>query len=227
MGPSLRRWATCGASTWPRASGTWCTPRAVRARVCFTRPQSPTTRARCSCTAGGDENAFVGPFFPDLWAYDIDAGTWSQLHDGAGGPIQSIWGDLVYDGAKQRLLLWGAHEDNLLGNNNKIWAFDLGSSTWTMLVEGDVQLTDPNGFCDFPVDFVEADLGVPERRSAGAAVLTDAGELMIFGGKTDCGIIDDVWRWSLADGTWTNLVRATAGEICVRAFAKGCTTMCF
>ena len=176
---------------------------------------------------GGDENAFVGPFFADLWAYDIEAGEWSVLDAGNGGPVPSIWGDLVYDGARRRLLLWGAHEDNQLGNNNKVWAFDLEASTWNLLVEGDVQRTEPNGFCDFPADFVEVDMSVPERRSAGAAVLTDADELMIFGGKTDCGIIDDVWTWSVTDATWTNLVRAKTGEICLRAFAEGCTTMCF
>lgn len=175
---------------------------------------------------GGDENAFVGPFFGDLWGYDRTADAWAMLDDGSGGPVGSIWGDLLFDAQTQRLLLWGAHEDNLLGNNNKIWsyAFDAG---WTRIEEGDVQLADPAGFCDFPVDFVDPDLDAPERRSGGAAVLTDDGELLVFGGKTDCGISDDVWGWSLSREAWTNRVAATAGEICVRAFAEGCETMCF
>lgn len=177
---------------------------------------------------GGDESAFTGPFFADFWAYDIADGTWTELGtDSSTTPIGSIWGDLVFDGAHDQLLLWGAHEDNLLGNDNKLWSFDLAGGQWTLLVEGDVLQAEPAGFCDFPVDFVDPDLTAPERRSAGAGVLTDAGELVVFGGKTDCGIIDDVWSWSLADATWTNRIRATTGEICVRAFADGCTTMCF
>lgn len=177
---------------------------------------------------GGDQNAFTGPFFDDLWAYDIAGGAWGRIDESSPtAPIGSIWGDLLFDAPGDRLLLWGAHEDNLLGNNNKLWSFDLGAQQWTMLEEGDVLTADAAGFCDFPVDFVDPDLEAPERRNAGAAVLTDAGEVLVFGGKTDCGIIDDVWGWSTAEQTWNNRVRATSGEICVRAFAEGCQTMCF
>jgi hypothetical protein len=126
-----------------------------------------------------------------------------------------------------RLLLWGAHEDNMLGNNDKIWSYDLAGTGWTMLAEGDVLQADAAAFCDFPVDFVAPDLDAPERRSAGAAALTDTAQLLVFGGKTDCGIIDDVWSWSLDGQVWDNRVRATTGEICVRAFAEGCATMCY
>jgi len=176
---------------------------------------------------GGDENAFTGPFFPDLFALDLSTGEWTELHDGsASAPVGSIWGDLLFDGNANRLLLWGAHEDNLLGNNNKIWQFDLQENSWLMLEEGDVLDNTSATFCDFPVDFVAYAKGTPERRSAGVGVLTDDSELLIFGGKTDCGFVDDVWSWPLAGGQWNNRVRATLGEICVRAFAEGCDSMC-
>src|SRR5262249_26347294 len=35
--------------------------------------------------AGGDANAFVGPFFSDTWALDLDAMEWSNLNASNGG----------------------------------------------------------------------------------------------------------------------------------------------
>ena len=52
------------------------------------------------------------------------------------------------------------------------------------------------------------------------------GQLWIFGGKTDCGIINDVWSFSSSSETWTEQSPATSGEICLRAYAE-CETMCF
>lgn len=177
---------------------------------------------------GGDESAFTGPFFAELWELDLRSGAWALLDQSAGVlPLQSILGDLLYDAPRNQLLLWGAHEDNLLGNANKIWTYDLNDGGWSIQDEGDVLQAQPAGFCDFPADFVSPDLDAPERRSAGAAVLTGEGGMFVFGGKTDCGIIDDVWARDLAAGTWERRVRATTGEICARAFAEGCRTMCF
>ena len=177
---------------------------------------------------GGDENAFTGPFFGDLWALDVASGAWTLL-DGGGGndkPISNSWADLLYDGAGNRLLLWSGHEDSQLGNNNAVWAYDLGGGGWSQLEIGDVYNAPANGFCDFPADFVVPDLAAPERRNAGAAVLDDGGNMLIFGGKTDCGLINDVWSWSLAESSWQERSPATSGEICLRASAM-CQTMCF
>jgi hypothetical protein len=177
---------------------------------------------------GGDENAFLGPFFRDMWALQLGpdgtTGTWTQLDQGLTGPPGTTWADLVFDASVPRVILWSGHDDGALGNTNTLWSW--GDGGWTQLETGDVLDQPANGFCDFPADFVTPDLEAPERRSAGAAVLTDAGELLIFGGKTDCGLINDVWSWSLAEQTWTERSPATVGEICLRAYAN-CQTMCF
>jgi hypothetical protein len=151
---------------------------------------------------GGDENAFIGPFFRDLWALDPDSGAWTLLDDGSGPPGMT-WADLLYDGARERLILWGGHDDGQLGNTNTVWVYELNDGGWWQAEVGDVYNAPAAGFCDFPADFVVPDRDAPERRNAGAAVITDAGELLIFGGKTDCGLINDAWSWSLADVVWT------------------------
>jgi hypothetical protein len=124
------------------------------------------------------------------------------------------------------LLLWAGHDDTELGARNTMWGYDLAGGGWSELEVGDVYNAPAAGFCDFPADFVVPDLDAPERRHAGAAVLSDAGELLIFAGKTDCGLINDVWSWSLSDATWTERSAATVGEICLRSFAN-CQSLCF
>lgn len=176
---------------------------------------------------GGDEGAFTGPFFGDLWALDLETLRWTELHDGGGeAPRARIWAALHHDGARDRLVLFGGHDDGSLGNTNEVWEFRLSEGVWNRLREGDVQTASANGFCDFPADFVDPDLKSPERRNAFASAITDRGELIVFGGKTDCGIINDVWTWSLERGGWSERSPATAGEICLRASAS-CSSMCF
>jgi len=48
--------------------------------------------------------------------------------------------------------------------------------------------------------------------------------MIIFGGKTDCGLINDVWTYS--GSAWVPRSRATEGEACLRAY-QTCESMCF
>ena len=176
---------------------------------------------------GGDENAYTGPFFGDLWAYRVESGTWSELHDGTGdAPDARIMPSLLFDGSANRLLLWSGHDDSSLGNTNQMWAFDLSTYTWSLLNAGDEYSNPPYGYCDFPPDFVEVDTTSPERRYFGASVMTDT-DLLIFGGKTDCGQINDVWSWSLESEEWAERSSATFGEVCARTSAGDCASLCF
>ena len=171
---------------------------------------------------GGDENALLGPFFRDLWAYDVAGGTWTLLDDSKDGPKGRIWSTIFADDT--HVYVWAGHDDKKLGNTNELWSFEVASGSWNQIVVGDVHNKDANGFCDFPADFVEPDLDAPERRYAHVGAWTGEG-FVTFGGKTDCGIINDAWTWSSAEG-WHEASTATAGEICLRAFAE-CETMCF
>ena len=175
---------------------------------------------------GGDENAFFGPFFGDLWSFDAESGQWTELHDGETGkaPRARIQANLAYDAATNRVILFGGHDDGAMGNNNELWAFDLATEKWDLIRQGDVENAPANGFCDFPVDFTEIDFEAPERRSQAAAALDPAGRLYVSGGKSDCGALDDVWAWTGA--AWDKRIDATSGLSCPRAYAD-CESLCF
>ena len=178
---------------------------------------------------GGDENAYLGPFFGDLWALDVDTLIWTEIHDGvSSAPAARIWPNLVFDEVGNRLLLWAGHDDESLGNTNQMWSYDLTDNTWTELEQGDAYSNPALGFCNFPADFTEPDMQAPERRYAGAAAINDE-SLIIFGGKTDCGQVNDLWTWDLEDQSWTERSDATSGEICARTFndPEGCDSLCF
>jgi hypothetical protein len=176
---------------------------------------------------GGDNGAYVGPFYDDLWSYDVASGSWTELHSGGtGAPDGRIAANLVSDDARGRLLLWAGHDDGSLGNTNQVWAYDLAAGTWSEQEAGDIQTNDPNGYCDFPSDFTDPDLDAPERRYFGAAVVSED-ELLVFGGKTDCGQVNDMWGWDLESQIWTERSSATSGEVCQRVFSGECESLCF
>lgn len=166
----------------------------------------------------GGTNSFFGAFFADLWSLDMDTGEWTLLHDGtAGAPIGRIWSTIVHDKLANRLILFGGHDSGSVGNNNDTWAFDLTANTWSNIVPPQTVNESPVGFCDFTIDFTLPNLNAPERRSAQLASLDEQrGEWVIFGGKTDCGIIDDAWTFSLATDGWVKLMDSTVGESCNR-----------
>ncbi len=177
---------------------------------------------------GGDENAFTGPFYNDMWQLDLSTGEWTELHDGRGpaAPAGRIGHDILFDEANNRLIVWSGHDITDLGNSNQLYTFDLGSNSYRTVREGDVVDAGANGFCDFPADFVTPEEGSPERRYLSASALTPDGRMYTFGGKTDCGIINDLWTFDFAADEWTNLVRATDGETCLRAY-DNCESLCF
>lgn len=170
---------------------------------------------------------FFGPFLGDLHALDVASGTWTELHSGADGlaPAPRFWPNLVHDAAGGRLLLWAGHDDTSLGNTSELWSFDLATNRWSALELGDILSGQANGFCDFPADFVTPNLASPERRHGGMAAWT-GDTLRVFGGESDCGILNDVWSWT-DNGGWLNESRSTAGEICERISAGSCETLCF
>ena len=68
--------------------------------------------------------------FNDLWCYDND--TWTNLTPGGTKPSARTLTALTYDPLNDRLLLFGGR-DATGTQLADLWAFDLGSETWSQL----------------------------------------------------------------------------------------------
>jgi hypothetical protein len=179
----------------------------------------------------GGTVAFFGPFLNDTWALDLATDTWKEVGQGSPKlPEPRIRPTIVTDAQRGRVVLFAGHDDGIVGNRNDVWTFQLDTELWARSSVGD--LHDPAspspGFCVFPPDFVVTDMEAPERREAHIMAAYAEGDLaVVFGGKTDCGIADDLWTLSLGDLTWTEVLEATVGESCIRAGGEGCHDLCF
>jgi hypothetical protein len=188
-----------------------------------------STSGRMYVYAGGDANSFTGAFFGDLWSVDPDTGAWSlELGPPSGGPRPRINPGLFFDDTRDRLVLFGGHDDGAVGNQNDVWAFDPAQKVWTNLVPPEVVESNPAGVCLFPADFTLPNLSAPDRRSSYlGAIDSSAGSIVIYGGKSDCGVIDDVWTFDLVTAQWRRDFEATTGETCLRGEQPDqCTTLC-
>lgn len=189
------------------------------------------SRSHMAIFGGGDSSAFTGnvDYLEDVWAWSDEGGTpeWIQLDPMAGTQPQGrFWAGWVHDELDDRYVLFGGHDDTNLGNRNDTWFFDPVSGLWTEHLQGDVPNKPPNDVCDFPVDFTIVQQESPERRNAHVFVAGPDGAYAM-GGKTDCGIVDDLTRFDFASETWNTLTRATSGEVCLRrGGGDSCSSMC-
>lgn len=178
------------------------------------------TNNRLFVYGGGDAGAWQGPFLGDLWMMDLESGAWERLasFSAEDGPAARIWSSIIYDVASDRVVLFGGHDDGEVGNNNDTWSFELSERSWSAVVAPETVSEPALGFCNFPPNFTEPNLEAPDRRSAHLAALDkQRGEWFIFAGKTDCGIINDIWVYDLARDAWLKRQPSTVGEACVRS----------
>lgn len=134
--------------------------------------------------AGQTSTALVN----DVWAFDLDAGTWTNLTPAAGpAPAPRITPASVYDPVGHRMITWSGQGNG--GFFNDVWSFDLTTSTWTQLT--------PTG-------------GPPNIRYGVGWVFDPlARDLVTFAGFTNLGRFDDVWRFDADANTWTDVSPAT------------------
>jgi hypothetical protein len=166
----------------------------------------------------------------DVWLFHLDTESWELLSVGIGkAPEKRFWGSINYDEGADRYVAFGGHDDGVLGNRNDIWVFTPGPDVWGQATGGDLLNPDaPSpGFCDFPTNFVIMQEDSPERRSMHLALSDGEGGVMVMGGKTDCGIVDDVWKLHLQDLSWELLQEPTVGVSCERYGIEGCDAFCF
>jgi len=178
--------------------------------------------------AGGDANAFVGPFLHDVWALDLASETWKELTTTGTGPGGRIEGALVFDGVAQKLVAFAGHDDGTIGNENDLFTLDVTASPakWAKLPHGDTPGSPATGQCTFPPNFTNVDKASPERRSAFAyGPRIDGRGFAVFAGDSDCGLLADSWWWSDGSGVWTNTQPVPIGQSCLR-IETSCKGLC-
>lgn len=181
--------------------------------------------------SGGDENAFFGPFFRDLWALDLETLEWSLLWDSnvGGGPAGRINPSFVEDRANGVIYMFGGHDDSALGNDNDTWALSGATGSWREIQRGDTYTGQGcNSFCSCPDSFVDYDFEAPERRQYHTFVTAgEHGQAVMFGGTGDCGYLDDTWYFDFADEAWIEVQPAEQGIACERTGRDNCEELCF
>ena len=171
---------------------------------------------------GSGENAFVEPPTRTMAVLDLVTGAWTRLPPDASWPKARFNAAMIHDPERDRMLLFGGHDDTDLGNDNDLHAFDLDRRRWSLLRSGDQLNADPIDQCNFPGNFTLADLESPERRAAHllAAISPDAA--VLFGGNTDCGVANDTWSLDLGSDTWSQLTASPVGMTCPRTGNPNC-----
>jgi len=118
--------------------------------------------------------------FQDTQAFDLDTDTWEDLTPAGEKPEIRCLLTAAFDPAERRMIIFGGQRSGPLGD---IWAFDLGSRSWTPLAAGGAP---PGRF--FAASFVDA-----QRR------------FHVFGGQTAGGDVSETWVFDLADERWSRL----------------------
>jgi len=192
---------------------------------------------------GGDENAYLGPFFKDLYVFDVPTSTWTALQTSypAGNTEGRIKLGMAVrssaaDGEPSRLFMASGHDDGTLGNRNDLLVLDidptvapanLGPLQWQAHIVGDVYNAPSTGQCDFPSDFVVNDPASFERRSAFAFASRPDGEaFVIFAGDSDCGRLNDAWWFDTRAGAYEGVKETLPGLTCPRTGNPNCQSLC-
>jgi hypothetical protein len=70
-------------------------------------------------------------FFNDVWAFDLDAETWTELAVSGDPPVPRYGLSAVVDSARNRMII--SHGFSAQGRFDDTWAFDLADNRWTDL----------------------------------------------------------------------------------------------
>lgn len=142
---------------------------------------------------GGFGTTYLG----DIWAFDLDTETWSDLTPASGSaPPRRLTPASVYDPDGHHMIMWSGQGPGVFYND--VWSFDFGTGAWSAYT--------PAG-------------GPPEIRY-GVGYTWDplAADLVTFAGFTSNGRYHDVWRFNASAVTWTDASPATGPlERCLHA----------
>ena len=188
-------------------------------------------RQRMVVYGGLDETGFFNnaKYFIDLWALELGDGPakWTRIDKASNNkPDGRFWAELARDKVGDRYFMFGGHDDTSMGNRNDLWAFTPDDGQWVEVKLGDTPNKPALGQCKFPPDFTKMDGESPERRygTVFAAGLSGA---WLVAGKTDCGIIDDLFYLDFKTLKWIEKTSSTVGNSCIRKGGLSCNDYCF
>lgn len=240
---------TSGAA-WLLASDTWSFSLASRRwSPMGTTGDRPPTGALMSAAYDSKRNRLVmygsmagfnAVSNPALFALDLQSGQWTRLHSGAGSqtgnetPSNRFKAGLTYDADGDAYLMAAGHWAVNLQDDarvlNDAWLFSPADNTWTALRAGDSfrgGLGCGGNSAQQVRDYVDADLGSPERRQS-AAFTWLSGRAYLFGGVSTCSEqLDDLWSLepTVGSASWTEELGANSGESCIRR-GDDCGCLC-
>ncbi|MEO6295163.1 MAG: kelch repeat-containing protein [Candidatus Limnocylindria bacterium] len=199
----------------------------------------PAAREDHTWTVGGDgRSAYLfggrdgATVFGDLWAFDLETDTWTELNPGPGPAArfghEAVWVDDI------GLVVFAGQAGPTFFND--LWAFEPTAGSWARLpssgavpvsrygtcaaVSPDGRLWISHGFTSDGARFSDtrsynfesgawtdetpADGGRPVERCLHGCWWTDAGELALYAGQTT-GVTALGDRWTFADGAWASV----------------------
>jgi len=198
---------TYNGSTWTQAIDTGCTSACTN---------SPSTRAYASMAydpATGNMVLFGGikangTNLNDTWTYN--GSTWTQVDDSSDagcttsctdGPPGRVFASMAFDPATGNMVLFGGFGGSGSGLNDT-WTWN--GSTWTQVDDsGDASCT------------ASCTNSPPARDDASMAYDPASGNMVLFGGYSSSGPLNDTWIWN--GTTWTQVDDSTD---------SGCTINC-
>jgi hypothetical protein len=125
-------------------------------------------------------------FFNDVWAFDLNAQSWSQFNPPNPKPNIRYGTAAVFDPKAKELVTFAGFTD--AGRFDDTWRFNVNSETWKEV----------------------STVAHPEKRCLHTASY-DAlkHRMIIYGGQTN-GPRGDIWAFDLAQNTWTDLTPANS-----------------
>lgn len=114
----------------------------------------------------------LGPL-GDIWAFDLETRSWRELTP-AVSPSPRMFGSMVYDANEKRMIVFGGMGAEFYGD---LWAFDSQGERWAeLVVSGDER---------------------PAKRHSHSTVWVSSRGMLVFGGSSDAGSMNDLWELSL------------------------------
>ncbi len=125
-------------------------------------------------------------FYADVWAFDLATSAWTAMQPAGTPPSPRGYASMVYDAARDRVVLFGGLADFNGTELGDVWAMSLGAQpAWVALAPG----------------------GTAPRPRYGHSAIVDAvhDRMIVFGGSTGLGTVSsETWALALADPpAWT------------------------